>query len=105
MPRDARARCGRARCGRARAGLAVLGRALERRAKTFLDVFSAGAFLAASAREIGKRAGQPEHRSHKRNVAIRFLREKRNDFAVTKNEKAPPEIAPAADCLTRRRNP
>jgi len=75
MPRDARARCGRARCGRARcgrarAGLAVLGRALERRAKTFLDVFSAGAFLAASAREIGKRAGQPEHRSHKRNVAI-----------------------------------
>jgi hypothetical protein len=33
----------------------------------------------------------------------RFLREKRNDFAVTKNEKAPPEIAPAAD-LTRRQS-
>ena len=91
MPRDARARCGRARCGRARAGLAVLGRALDSSTFSAPAPFSPlrrARFLVFFARGTPGSASEPQT---KRRVKSRETPRLRS------HEKAPPEIAPAAD--------
>ena len=92
MPRDARARCGRARCGRARARLAVLGRALDSSTFSAPAPFSPlrrARFLVFFARGTpGSASPQTKRRVKSRETP-----------RLRSHEKAPPEIAPAADCF------